>query len=159
MVTSLFESNEFLHSDIHNMVCLLQCMAHFLKQRNITDHNGNNIAQLKSFSKSAWGFISAIFEAGWDQLYSSDSTSIRNKVKTYLGYLKDQGIKFHDNSAPRGATNQKVPPLILPHLTRKQLEKSKVHNKSAQPLTYAQATNLLVNILKIKEVFPVLPNY
>ena len=151
MATSLFGTNEFLHSDVCNMAC-------FLKQRSLTGHNGNNIAQLELFGKSAWDFISAIFEARWDQLYSSDSTSIRDKVKTYLGYLKDQGIKFYDNSAPRGATNWKVLPPILPHLTRKQMEKLKVHNKSAQSLTYAQATNLLVNILKIKKVFLALPN-
>jgi len=38
------------------------------------------------------------------------------------------------------------------------MEKSKIHSKTAQSPTYAQAANSLVNILKIKEAFPTLPN-
>jgi len=140
------------------MACSLQRMACFLKQRSLSGRNGNNIAQLELFGESAWDFISAIFEAGWDQLYSSDTTSIRDKVKTHLGNLKDQGIKSHDNSTPMEATNRKVPPPIPPRLTRKQMEKSKIHGKTAQSPTYAQAANSSVNILKIKEAFPALPN-
>jgi len=54
--------------------------------------------------------------------------------------------------------NWKVSSPILPYLTRKQIEKSKIHSKPAPSLTYAQAVNLLVNILKIKKAFPILPN-
>jgi len=157
-VTFLFGTNKFLHSNVHNMACLLQCMACFLKQRSLTGRNGNNIVQLELFREFAWDFILAIFEAGWDQLYSSDSTSIRNKVKTHLGNLKDQGIKSYNNSTPMRATNRRVLPPIPPCLTRKQMEKSKIHGKTAQSPTYAQAANSSVNILKIKETFPALPN-
>jgi len=37
MATSLFGTNEFLHSDVCNMAC-------FLKQRSLTGYNSNNIA-------------------------------------------------------------------------------------------------------------------
>ena len=56
------------------------------------------------------------------------------------------------------AINQKVSSPILPYLTRKQIEKSKIHSKPAPSLTYAQAVNLLVNILKIKKAFSILLN-
>ena len=60
------------------MACSLQRMACFLKQRSLEGRNGNNIPQLELFGESAWDFICAIFESGWDQLYSSSDTSIRD---------------------------------------------------------------------------------
>jgi len=53
MAISLFGTNEFLYSDVHNMVCLLQYIICFLKQRSFTGRNSNNIAQLKLFRESA----------------------------------------------------------------------------------------------------------
>ena len=54
MATFLFGTNEFLNSDICNIVCFLQCMAYFLRQRNLERHNGNNIPQLELFGKSCY---------------------------------------------------------------------------------------------------------
>jgi len=71
--TSLFGTNKFLQSDVHNMAC-------FLKQRSLEGRDGNNIPQLALFGESAWEFISAIFESGWDQLHSSTSTTIRTSL-------------------------------------------------------------------------------
>jgi len=62
--TSLFGTNEFLNSDIHNIACSLQHIACFLRQKNLKGHNGNNISQLDPFGESAWNFILAIFESG-----------------------------------------------------------------------------------------------
>ena len=41
--TSLFGTNKFLQSNVCNIACSLQCMAIFLKQRNLKGYNGNNI--------------------------------------------------------------------------------------------------------------------
>ena len=41
--TSLFSTNKFLQSNVCNIACSLQCMAIFLKQRNLKGYNGNNI--------------------------------------------------------------------------------------------------------------------
>jgi len=49
MATFLFGTNKFLHRDMCNMACSLQHIVCFLKQRSLTGHNGNNIAQLKLF--------------------------------------------------------------------------------------------------------------
>jgi len=61
---SLFSMNEFLQSDVHNMACLLQCIACFLKQCSLEGHDGNSIPQLELFGESAWDFIFAIFKSG-----------------------------------------------------------------------------------------------
>jgi len=54
MATFLFGTNKFLHRDMCNMACSLQHIVCFLKQKSLTGHNGNNIAQLKLFRESAY---------------------------------------------------------------------------------------------------------
>jgi len=73
--TSLFGTNEFLQSNVRNMACSLQQMASFLRQRSLKDCDGN-IPQLAPFGDATWTFISAIFESGWDKLYTSGKTSV-----------------------------------------------------------------------------------
>ena len=65
---SLFGTNEFLQSNIQNISCSLICMAESIKQRNITNCDGNKISQIDSFGKVALTFIQAIHEARWDKL-------------------------------------------------------------------------------------------
>ena len=103
--TFLFGTNKFLHSNVHNMACSLQCMACFLKQRNLNGCNSNNIAQLRLFGESAWDFISTIFKSGWDQLYLSGATSIRDNIKTHFGNLKNHDNNTHNNSTPKETIN------------------------------------------------------
>jgi len=90
--TSLFGTNEFLQSDVRNMACSLQHMACFLKQRSLEGRDGNSIPQLALFGESAWEFISAIFESGWDRLLSSTNTTICDNISTHVG-----SIQTHDN--------------------------------------------------------------
>lgn len=60
---SLFGTNEFLQSNAWNISYSLICITEFIKQRNITDYNGNKILQIDSFGKAALTFIQAIYEA------------------------------------------------------------------------------------------------
>ena len=76
--TFLFSTNKFLNSNINNIMC-------FLRQRNLEGCNANNIRQLDLFGKSAWDFILAIFESGWDMLTTSNDSSIRNNVARKFG--------------------------------------------------------------------------
>jgi len=85
--TSLFGTNKFLQSNVCNMACLLQHIACFLKQRSLEGHDSNNIPQLELFGKLAWDFISVIFKSGWDQLHSSENTSIRNNISAHFGNI------------------------------------------------------------------------
>jgi len=164
--TSLFSTNEFLQSDVRNMACSLQRMACFLKQRSLEGRNGNNIPQLELFGESAWDFTCAIFESGWDQLYSSGDTSIRDNVNIRFGNLKNYGSMARNDPTPtpKELISRKIPPPVPPRPTKKQLEKSKkrqesyTSGKKSSPQSYAQAANSTVNILKIKEAFPALPN-
>ena len=62
---------------------------------------------------------------------------------------------------------RKIPLFIPPCPSKEQMKNSKKHqevcmlkgkNSLSFPMSYAQATNSGVNILKIKEAFPALPN-
>ena len=78
--TSIFGTNEFLQNDVRNIACSLSHMATFLRQRNLEEHNGNNIPQLELFGEAAWSFVSAVFESGWDKLNTADMISFRKKI-------------------------------------------------------------------------------
>jgi len=72
-----------------------------------------------------------------------------------------------NNAYPKTAIIRKTPLPIPPRPSKEQMENSKKHQKahstkdkssSYPPMSYAQATNAVASILKIKEAFPALPN-
>ena len=146
------------------MVCSLQCMASFFKQRNLGDHNGNNIPQPNQFRESTWSFISTIFESGWDQLDISGVTLFCDKVTLQL--IKNKAPQLYSTN-PNSTPIKKVSSLIPPCLTKDQLEKSKNYQTKQtakgiiKPLlskSFAQVTASVANILKLKKASPVLPD-
>lgn len=164
--TSLFGTNEFLQSDVRNMACSLQRMASFLRQRNLEDRDGNDIPQLALFGDSAWTFISAIFESGWDKLHTSGKTSFRDNVALQFGKNVNHSLDIRSKN-PDSNPIRRVPPPIPPRPTKEQLEKSKNRqagriakdtNRTNPTKSFAQVTALAANILKIKEAFPALPD-
>jgi len=163
--TSLFGTNKFLQNNVCNMACSLQRMVCFLKQRSLEGRDGNNIPQLELFGKSAWEFISAIFESGWDQLHSSKNTTIHDNISTHVGNMQTHDRTAENNASPKTAMKRKTPPPIPPRPSKEQMENSKKHQEARStkgksspylPMSYAQATNAAVSILKIKEAFPAL---
>jgi len=50
---SIFGTNEFLQNDVSNIACFLLYIVTFLRQRNLEEHNGDNIPQLKLFGEAA----------------------------------------------------------------------------------------------------------
>jgi len=130
MATSLFGTNEFLNSDINNIICSLKRMACFLRQRNIKDRDTNSIRQLDPFGESAWDFVSAIFESGWDTLITANKSSIRNNVTKEFG----KSTKPSPSTNTRhGAHITKVPPLSHPTPPRKFWRNQGHTNKKLPP--------------------------
>jgi len=128
--TSLFGTNEFLQSDVCNMACLLQCIACFLKQQSLEGRDGNNIPQLELFSESAWEFISAIFESGWDQLHSFENTTIHNNISIHFGSMQTRDRTAENNAYPKMTTVRKTPPSIPPA----PLKCHKLHSAISPPI-------------------------
>jgi len=144
MVTSLFGTNEFLSSDINNIMCSLQCMACFLRQQNVKDWNANNIRQLDPFGESAWDFISAIFKSGWDTLATTNKSSIRDNLAKEFGKTTKPPPNVN---ICHGVHISKVPPLSLPALPRKFWRSQKPINVKSPP-----KENLLCLMLKLHQM-------
>jgi len=100
-------------------------MACFLKQQSLEGCDGNNIPQLELFSESAWDFISAIFESGWDQLHSSENTSICDNISTHFGNIQICNKAAKNNTYPKTSMIRKTLPLIPLHPFKEQVESSK----------------------------------
>ena len=113
---SFFSTNEFLQSDARNISCSLICIAQFIRQRNITDCNGNSIPQLNSFGDAVLNFILVLHEAGWNKLNTLDNQPIGYKIKDQFG--------IHTSISKEKSRNpmEKIPPQILPRLPSKQVE-------------------------------------
>jgi len=142
-------------------------MVCFLKQQSLEGHNGNNIPQLELFGELAWDFISVIFKSGWDQLHLSANISICDNVSTHFGNIQIHNKAKKNTAYPKTSIIKKIPPPIPPCPFKEQMESSKkcqetclIKGKSSlsSPMSYAQATNSIASILKIKEAFPALPN-
>jgi len=126
MVTSLFGTNKFLNSNINNITCSLKCMACFLRQRNVKDRDTNSIRQLDPFGESAWDFVLAIFESGWDTLTTANKSSIRDNFTKEFGKSTKPPPSVNTH---HGAHITKVPLPIPSHPSKKILEKSKAHQQ------------------------------
>jgi len=149
------------------MACSLQHMACFLKQQSLEGCDSNSIPQLKLFGESAWDFISMIFKSGWDQLHSSENTSIHDNITTHFGNIQIRDKAVKNNIYPKTSIIKKTLPPIPPRPSKEQIKSSKKHQEvhstkgksSLSPsISYAQTTNSVASILKIKEAFPALPN-
>jgi len=156
---SLFGTNEFLQSDARNVSCSLIHMAEFIRQRNITDHDGNKIPQIDSFGEAAFNFIIAIYEAGWDKLFMSDKNTLRRKIQ-----LQFSDLAPRDQNTGKRNPVERIPPPIskrLPHKqveeARKRLEQRKTKGKNSAK-SYAQASSPANDILKLRDAFLALPN-
>jgi len=117
------------------------------------------LPQLSSFGDATFDFISAIHEAGWFKLNTSDNTPIGNKIKGQFGNWLSSSKEKTKNPV------EKIPPCIPPCLTSKQVKESRKRleqkkNKKNLPTTksYAQALVQAADILKLKDAFPALPN-
>jgi len=124
---SLFSTNKFLQRDVCNMACSLQRMACFLKQHSLKGHDGNNILQLELFGKSAWDFISVIFESGWDQLHLSENTSIYDNISTHFGSIQTHDKATENKAYPKTLMVRKTLPPISLCPSKEQMENSKKH--------------------------------
>jgi len=65
---SLFSIVKVLEGDAKNIVCSLQRIATFIKQRPLSDNDGCDFPQISDFGMAAWDLISAIYNSRWDKL-------------------------------------------------------------------------------------------
>jgi len=172
----------FLHSSIKHFVSdsksikvSLNFLAKYIRNKQVNGNMINNLADFDGMSDAIWNFISSVYDAKWDALYTDNkANTLRAKVS----------LKFTPRTIPQHNGNKKdiaklvpvtinkvPPPPSLPAKTKKEIniiskyfhpKKSSVENtakgNNASPRkSYAQVSKPPVStldMLKIKETFP-----
>ena len=174
---SLHGSIEHLMSDSKNIKVTLNFLTKYIQNKQASGVKVNDLNDLDGMGDAIWNFISAVYAARWDTLFTDQKTNtLRNKISS----------KFTLRTFPTSGANKKEIPkstpvtinkaLSLPPLPAKSKKEINVISKYFQPMkpsvenntqgskdnsgkSYAQASKLLFNtseVLKIKETFPLL---
>jgi len=162
---------EQIASDAKNIKNSLNFMARYITNKQVNSNKANNLEEFKDIGDSIWNFISLVYQAKWDSLYTdNNSTTLRAKIS----------FKFTPRVAPNPSKSNKEitkhvpvtiekasPPPPLPAKSKKEVNvilKYFQNNKTlAEPKkpnrSYAQISKQTANtseILKIKESFSAL---
>ena len=167
-VVSLYRFIEYLASNVKNIKDSLNRMEKYIKGKSIIKDNPNSIKYLDGVGKAVWDFFSAFYEAHWDSLYMDDSNmSFRSKVKSkFIPQATKTSINNKDKEQVKLTY---ISSLSLPILATKPKEVNSIlkffkKNDNLKKKSYAQASsksqnnNVVMNTLKIKEMFPKLQN-
>ena len=160
--------------DTKNIKVTLDFMAKYIRNKKVNDVQANDITEFEGMGDTIWNFISLVYEAKWDFLYTDHSTrTLRSKILLKFTLrtppAKSNGNKEIPKSNP--VTINKMPPPLPPLSTKpkkeintipkyfqskNQSDENKVPSKNPGK-SYAQATKPLAttsDVLKIKEAFP-----
>ena len=163
----LHGSIEHLGSDVKSIKDSLRFMTKYITNKQIESSKANDLKDFKGIGEAVWNFISSIYEANWDVLYTDNkSVSLRRKIAS----------KFTPKMPPSPQKNNKKkngPSLaninrLLPPITAKspkkvnEISKFFKNNKTVnfptnKSKSYAQASKQnmsTADVIKIKETFP-----
>jgi len=170
---SLHGSIEHFTSDSKNIKVILNFMAKYIQNKKVNGGKANDMNNFDGMDDAIWNFISSVYEAKWDTLYTNHkSNTLRLKIslKFTLRNPPTKGDGNKEIPKPSPVTINKAPPLpSLPAKSKKEInaiskyfqsKNRSVENKTSNDnpgKSYAQATKPSVNtseVLKIKEMFP-----
>ena len=174
---SLHGSIEHFASDVKNIKVTLNFMAKYIQNKQVNGGKVNDLNNFDGMGDAIWNFISLVYAAKWDALYTDQKTNtLRSKIL----------LKFTPRIPPtKGNANKETPKSVpvtiykapsLPLLLAKSKKEISVISKYFQPKnhsvrnkiqpsndksgkSYAQASKPLTNtseVLKIKEIFSLL---
>jgi len=161
--------------DAENIKVTLNFLAKYIKNKQVNGSMVNKLNDFDGMGDAIWNFISSVYKAKWDFLYTDQkSNTLRAKISskfTLRTALSNNGNK-KDIAKPVPITINKVPPPPpLLAKTRKEVnviskyfhsKKPMVENKdqgknNSSGKSYAQASKPSINtseVLKIKKTFP-----
>ena len=172
---SLHGSIEHFVSDSKNIKVSLNFLAKYIKNKQVNGNMINDLTDFNGMGDAIWNFISSVYEAKWDTLYTDNkANTLRAKVAlkfTPRTISQNNGNK-KDIAKLVPVTINKVPP--PPPLLAKTKKEVNIISKYFHPKkllventakgnnvnlgkSYAQASKSSVStldILKIKETFP-----
>jgi len=152
-----------LASDIKNFKESFGKMQKYILSKAIESDKDNNIKDFKDVSKAAWGLISSLYKAHWNNLFVDDlNTSLRNKVKLKFSpqAIKELNINKGKSMVKLSYISTLLPPILakLPKEVTKISKYFKKNFSSIQKKSYTQvssnSSNTARETLKIKEAIP-----
>ena len=172
---SLHGSIEHFVSDSKNIKVTLNFLAKYIRNKQVNNGKVNNLRDFDGMGDAIWNFLSSIYEAKWDVLYTDQkSNTLRAKVSskfTPRTIPPNNGNKKNILKSVPVTINKVPPPPPLPAKSKKEIntiskyfnsKKSMVNNSVHSTnvnssKSYAQASKTSANtseVLKIKEMFP-----
>jgi len=172
---SLHGSIEHFASDSKSIKVSLDFLAKYIRNKQVNGNMINDLADFDGMGDAIWNFISSVYDAKWDALYTDNkANTLRAKVSskfTPRTIPQHNGNKKDIAKSVPVTINKVPPPPPLPAKTRKEIniiskyfhpKKSSVENtakgNNASPgKSYAQVSKPPVStsdVLKIKETFP-----
>jgi len=95
---SLHSSIEHFASDSKNIKVTLNFLAKYIQNKQINGSKGNDLNDFNSIEDTIWNFISAVYVARWDILYTDQKTNtLRSKIS----------LKFTLRTIPTNGNNKK----------------------------------------------------
>jgi len=161
--------------DAENIKVTLNFLAKYIKNKQVNGSMVNELNNFNGMDDAIWKFISSVYEARWDSLYTDQkSNTLKAKIssKFILRTTPSNNCNKKNIAKPALVTINKVllpPPLLAK--TKKEVniiskyfhfKKPTVENKdqgknNSYGKSYTQASKLSINtleVLKIKETFP-----
>jgi len=168
---SLHGSIEHFASDIKNIKVTLDFMVKYIANKQVNSSRANDLNNFDGMDNAIWKFISSVYEAKWDSLYTDNKTNtLRKKISSKFTprAMPNNNNNKKDITKPAPVSIEKAPP--LPPLSAKSKSEvntiskyfKEINTKSnlAKPTkSYTQASKQPTStsdVLKIKESFPVL---
>ena len=162
---SLHGSIEQIALDAKNIKVTLDFMAKYIANKQVSSTNANDLKDFDGMGDAIWKFISLVYEAKWDSLYTDNRTNtLRAKISAKFtprtAPIKNNNKKEIPNPVPTSI--EKAPP--LPAKSKSEVNRiskyfKTTNNKSnlAKPTkSYAQTSkqpSSTYDVLKIKESF------
>ena len=171
---SLYGSIKKIASDTKSIKDSLNFMAKYIVNKKVNPKTANDLQNFDGIGNSVWNFISTVYQAGWDSLYTDNrSKTLREKISSkFTPRITPNNAKKNSkelpNSIPISLDKVPLPPPLLAKSAKEvnaiskyfQNKKPPVENKekeiSKHIKTYAQVSKSQVStsdVLKIKEAF------
>ena len=171
----LYGAMEHMPSNVLNFKESLSRMCKYMLGKAIKSDGANDVEDLNGMDKALWEFISTIYDSHWDNLFmDNNKTTFRNKVKSQFSpQVSKPKVSLKGKEMVKPTFVSSLPPSIPAKLQKEVNEISKYfkkNTKASPSKSYVQASSstkstssiplsdVTRDALKIKEMFPNLPN-
>ena len=111
---SLYGSIKQIASDTKSIKNSLNFIARYIANKKINSSKANNLLDFDSIGDSIWNFISSVYQANWDALYTNNKTTML-RAKLLSKFTPGITLSINKNNKemtkPVPVTIDKIPPL------------------------------------------------